>query len=104
MEKINDIVTKEFDWSNNDVDTKVKNGGDMISGRSAVCYYISYKGKKNKINSGFHYRQKTVASDPYLEVDFRKVGTEENESKTFPVALRDEALDLYRSYLSKIIE
>jgi len=104
MEKINDIVTKEFDWSNNDVETKVKNGGDMISGRSAVCYYISYKGKKNKINSGFHYRQKTVASDPYLEVDFRKVGTEENESKTFPVALRDEALDLYRSYLSKIIE
>ena len=104
IEEINNIVTKEFDWSDNDVETKVKNGGDMISGRSAVCYYISYKSKKSKINSGFHYRQKTVASDPYLEVDFRKVGTEENESKTFPVALRDEALELYRSYLSKIIE
>ena len=25
MEEINNILTKEFDWSNNDVDTRVKN-------------------------------------------------------------------------------
>ena len=103
VEEVLNILTKEFNWTNNDVETRVKNGGDMISGKTSVCYYISYKNKDNKINSGFHYRQNTVASDPYLEVDFRKVGTEEKEVKTFPVALRDEAVDLYRSYLSKII-
>ena len=104
MEEINNIVTKEFDWSENDVGTRVKNGGDMISGRLSVSYYISYKSKKSKMSAGFHYGQKTVASDPYLEVDIRKVGTDEEERKTFPVALRDEALTCYRSYLTKIIE
>ena len=104
MEEINNILTEEFDWSNNDVDTRVKIGGDMISGRSSVCYYISYKNKKSKINSGFHYRQKTVGSDPYLEVDFRDLGKNKKESEIFPVALRDEALTLYKSYLAKIIE
>tara|TARA_B110000285_G_scaffold179474_1_gene202121 strand:+ start:359 stop:910 length:552 start_codon:yes stop_codon:yes gene_type:complete len=104
MEEINNILTKEFDWSENDVETRVKNGGDMISGRLSVSYYISYKSKKSKMSAGFHYGQKTVASDPYLEVDIRKVGTDEEERKTFTVALRDEALDLYRNYLSKIIE
>ena len=104
IEEINSIVTKEFDWSNNDVETRVKNGGDMISGRVAVSYYISYKNKNSKINCGFHYKQETVASDPYLEISFRNLGSNKEERKTFPVALRDEALTLYRSYLTKIIE
>lgn len=55
MEEINNILTKEFDWSNNDVDTRVKIGGDMISARSSVSYYISYKGKKNKINKDIFF-------------------------------------------------
>ena len=104
IEEILNILIKEFDWSRNAVDTRVKNGGDMISGKVSVCYYVSYKNKKNNINSGFHYRQKTVDSDPYLEVDFRVVGTNKKESEIFPVALRDEALTLYKSYLTKIIE
>ena len=104
IEEILNILIKEFDWSGNAVDTRVKNGGDMISGKVSVCYYVSYKNKKNNINSGFHYRQKTVDSDPYLEVDFRVVGTNKKESEIFPVALRDEALTLYKSYLTKIIE
>jgi hypothetical protein len=104
IEEVFKILTKEFDWSNNDVGTRVKNGGDMISGRASVCYYISYKNKEMKINSGFHYRQKTVDSEPYLEVDFRKQNDDNNNSKTFPVALRDEALTLYRNYLTQIIK
>ena len=64
----------------------------------------SKKDKKSKINSGFHYRQKTVGSDPYLEVDFRDLAKNKKESEIFPVALRDEALTLYKSYLTKIIE
>jgi hypothetical protein len=103
IEEVFNILVKEFDWSNNEVKSIVKCGGDMISGKSAVCYYVSYKNKKDKINSGFHYRQKTADSEPYLEVDFRKVGTDENNSKIFPVALKDEALTLYRNYLTKLI-
>ena len=103
VEQVFSILKNEFDWSNNEVGTKVKCGGDMISGQSAVCFYISYKNKTTKINSAFHYRQKTVDSEPYLEVDFRELNSNTNQSKTFPVALRDEAITLYKSYLKKLI-
>ena len=52
----------------------------MISGKEFVCWYISYKNDEG-YSTGLHYRQKTAEDDPYLDVDYRRVGKEyENDS------------------------
>ena len=95
----------DFDWSKNKVGTRVKAGGSMISGKEYVCWYISYKNEKG-YSTGLHYRQLTPETDPYLEIDFRKVGKHfENEKKLnkFPVELKDDAFSLFKEYLIQII-
>ena len=53
-----------------------------------------------------HRGKKKPEDDPYIDVDYRKVG-KENESnkeiKIFPVQLKDEAVILFKEYLKKII-
>ena len=103
--KIFDLLKKEFDWSKNKVKSKVKAGGHMISGEYDVVWYISYKNVEN-YSTAFVYWQKTPESDPYLEVSYRRVGKDyenEREAKEFPVGAEEDALNLYRSFLSKTI-
>lgn len=105
LEEIFSILKKEFDWSKSKVKDTVKPCGSMISGKEFVCWYISYKNDQG-YNTGLHYKQKNSEDEPYLEIDYRKVGKEhegDREVKIFPVELKEDALNLYRSYLSKII-
>ena len=106
LHEIYKTLTQEFDWSNNNVGNKVKVGGSMISGKEFVCWYISYKNDEG-YSTGLHYRQKTLGEDPYLDVDYRRVGKEyenDREVKIFPVQLKDEAMNLFRDYLRKVIK
>ena len=98
----------EFDWTNNGVDNKVKNGGDMIGGRQYVCMYISYKNELG-VNTGFLYRQLTPESEPFLEVHKRQVRKKNEESKmieekVFKIDAEDEAVSLYKKFLSEVIQ
>jgi|TARA_B100001964_G_C14258006_1_gene613522 hypothetical protein len=105
LEEVYKSLTREFDWSKNNVGNKVKVGGSMISGKEYVCWYISYK-NDNGYSTGLHYRQIKPEDDPCLEVDFRKVGKDfekDREIKIFPVQLKDEAVTLYKTYLAKTI-
>ena len=48
-----------------------------------------------------------VEEDPYLEIDYRRVGKKyenEREVKIFPVELKEEALNLYKNFLVKTIK
>ena len=105
LEEVMVDLLKEFNWSNNEVKTKVKAGGSMISGKEFVCHYISYKNEVG-YSTALAYIQKTPEEDPYLEVHYRKVGKDseqDKEEKIFPVQLKDEAVSLYKTYLSKTI-
>ncbi|SMF72096.1 hypothetical protein [Candidatus Pelagibacter sp. HIMB1321] len=106
LEEIYQSLIKEFDWSQNNVGNKVKVCGSMISGKEFVCWYISYK-NNDGYSTGLHFRQKKAEDDPYLDVDYRKVGNEyekDREVKTFPVQFKDEAINLFRDYLRKVIK
>ncbi len=105
LEEAFNALKKEFDWSKNCVGSRVKVSGRMISGKEYIGWYISYKNDEG-YSSGFGYRQKKADDDPYLEIDYRKVGKEHKkniEVKIFPVELKKDALNLYRSFLSKVI-
>jgi hypothetical protein len=102
LEEVHNIVTKEFNWSKNSVKNGVKPSGHMIGGKIYVGWYMSYK-NENKVNTGFGYIKEKEESDPYLKVDYRKVGQDFNEEKTFPIQLKDDALILFKNYLSKAI-
>ena len=98
-------LKKEFDWSENCVGSRVKVSGRMISGKEYIGWYISYKNDQG-YSTGFGYRQKKPEEDPYLEIDYRKVGKEhekDREVKIFPIELKEDALNFYRSFLSKVI-
>ena len=106
LEEIFHSLEKEFDWSKNCVGSKVKVSGRMISGKEYVGWYISYKNDEG-YKTEFSYRQKTPKDDPYLEIDYKKVGKEyekDREVKIFPVELKDDALNLYKNFLSKTIK
>ena len=106
LDEIYKSLTQEFDWSQNNVGNKVKVGGSMISGKEFVCWYISYKNDEG-YSTGMHYRQLTPEDDPYLDVDYRRVGKDyekDREFKKFPIQLKDEAINLYREYLKKTIK
>ena len=106
LDEVYKTLTQEFDWSNNNVGNKVKVGGSMISGKEFVCWYISYKNDEG-YSTGLHYRQKTAEDDPYLDVDYRRVGKDyenDREVKIFPVQLKDEAVNLFRENLKKTIK
>jgi len=108
LEEIYSILKEEFDWSQSRVKNKVKPCGSMISGKEYVCWYISYKNDQG-YNTGFHYKQKTPKDDPFLEIDYREAGNSDKsynkniDKKIFPVELKDDALNFYRNYLSKVI-
>ena len=98
-EKTLKLIKKKFG-------NKVKVGGSMISGKEFVCWYISYK-NDDGYSTGLHYRQKTAEDDPYLDVDYRRVGKDyekDREIKIFPIQLKDEAVNLFREYLTKTIK
>ncbi len=103
LEEIWNIISKEYDWSQSDVKLGVKPSGHMIGGKIYVGWYISYKNEVTKINTGFEYIKEKEESEPYLKIDYRDLKNKLNESKNFPVQLKDDALILYRSYLSKVI-
>ena len=105
LEEIYKDLTQEFDWSNNNVRNKVKVCGSMISGKEYICWYISYK-NDNNYSAGFAYKQMTPEQDPYLEIDYRKVGKgfeDEKKINHFRVELKDDAIKLFKEHLSKII-
>ena len=90
------------------IDTKVKNGGDMIGGRQYICMYISYKNELG-VNTGFLYRQLTPESEPFIEVHKRQVRKKNEESgmieeKVFTIEAEDEAVSLYKKFLSEVIQ
>jgi hypothetical protein len=95
-------LIKNFDLSKNKVKNGVKPGGYMIGGQMYVDWYISYKNEE-KFSTGFCYLQKSEETEPYIEVNFRKVGTDLDEKKDFPIPLKDEALLLFKNHLLKII-
>ena len=100
-------LSKEFDWSKNLVESRVKTGGDMINGNNYVCLYISYKNNLG-INTGLHYRQITPKDDPFLEVQMRQVKKGEIEKKmikekNFSVESEEDAVSLYKKFLSEVI-
>jgi len=107
LEEIFSVLIKEFDWSNNKVKTKVKDGGKMISGEWFVDCYISYK-NNDDYATGFGYIQKKPEEDPFLSINYGRVGkkyeNETKEEKNFPVELKDDALNLYRNFLTKTIK
>ena len=48
----------------------------------------------------------TADQDPYLEIDYRKVGKgfeDEKKVNHFRVELKDDAIKLFKEYLSKTI-
>ena len=53
----------------------------------------------------FHYEDPSnwMRYSPVFVVDYRKVGQDYNEEKTFPIQLKDDALILFKNYLSKVI-
>jgi hypothetical protein len=102
LEEIHNIVTKEFNWSKNSVKNGVKPSGHMIGGKIYVGWYMSYK-NENKVNTGFGYIKEKEESEPYIKVDYRMVGQDFNEEKIFPIQLKDDALVLFKNYLSKVI-
>ena len=105
LDELYRTLVEEFDWSQYNVGNKVKVGGSMIGGKEYVCWYISYK-NDDGYSTGLHYRQIKPEDDPYLEVDYRRVGKDyekEKKVKNFPVQLKDEAINLYREYLKKTI-
>ena len=105
LEEVLNSLLIEFDWSNNKVDTRVKNGGDMISGRQHVCHYISYK-NSDGINIGFIYRHIKPIDEPFIEINKRYVGKlkdKEDEILNFDLEQLDEAVDLYKNYLKEVI-
>lgn len=102
LEEVHNIVTKEFNWSNNRVKNGVKPSGHMIGGKIYVGWYMSYK-NENKVNTGFGYIKEKEESEPYIKVDYRIVGQDFNEEKIFPIQLKDDALILFKNYLSKVI-
>ena len=107
LEEIFDLLKKEFDWSKNKVKSKVKVGGKMISGEWFVDWYISYK-NNDDYSTGFGYIQKKPEEDPFLSINYGRVGkkyeNETKEEKNFPVELKDDALNLYRNFLTKTIK
>lgn len=105
LEEVFNQLKEEFDWSKNKIGTRVKVGGDMIAGRQFVVWYISYK-NENGINTGFVYRQFNPTDEPFIEVYKRQVGNVkeiEEEIKMFHLEQKDEALELYKSHLKKVI-
>lgn len=105
LEEIYNTLEKEFDWSKNKVKNGVKVGGDMISGRQYISWYMSYKNDQ-KYSTSLHYGQKTPEDEPYLQVHYDRVGKdykEDREEKIFPVELKDDALNLFRNFLSRVI-
>jgi hypothetical protein len=102
LEEVHNIVTKEFNWSKNSVKNGVKPSGHMIGGKIYVGWYMSYK-NENKVNTGFGYIKEKEESEPYIKVDYRMVGQDFNEEKIFPIQLKDDALVLFKNYLSKVI-
>jgi len=102
LEEVHNIVTKEFNWSKNSVKNGVKPSGHMIGGKISVGWYMSYK-NENKVNTGFGYIKEKEESEPYIKVDYRMVGQDFNEEKIFPIQLKDDALVLFKNYLSKVI-
>ena len=102
LEEVYNNLIKNFDLSKNKVKNGVKPGGYMIGGQMYVDWYISYKNDE-KFNTGFCYLQKSQETEPYIEVNFRKVGTDLDERKNFSIALKDDAIFLFKNYLLKII-
>tara|TARA_B110000305_G_C19274108_1_gene555986 strand:+ start:73 stop:654 length:582 start_codon:yes stop_codon:yes gene_type:complete len=105
LEEVFNQLKEEFDWSKNKIGSRVKVGGDMINGSQHVVYYISYKNEKS-INTGFIYRQFNPTEDPFIEVYKRQLGKVkeiDDETKKFSLEQKDQAVDLYKSYLKSII-
>ena len=73
LEEFFGLLKEEFDWSKNKVGSRVKVGGDMISGRQYVNWYISYK-NKNKTQTHLSYNQTTPKDDPFLQVSYGESG------------------------------
>lgn len=102
LEEIYNGLIKNLDLSANKVKNGLKPGGYMIGGNMYVDWYISYKNQE-KFCASFNYLQKEEKTEPYIEVRFRKIGEDLDETKNFPIQLKDEALQLYKNYLLKII-
>jgi hypothetical protein len=105
LEETYNTLEKEFDWSKNKVKNGVKVGGDMISGRQYISWYMSYKNDQ-KYATTLHYGQKSSEDEPFLNVDYRRIGKDyekDKETKIFPVELKDDAVNLFRNFLIKTI-
>ena len=64
---------------------------------------------RTSVNTGFVYRQLTPESEPFLEVHMRQVRKKNEESgiieeKVFAIEAEDEAVLLYKKFLSEVIQ
>lgn len=106
LQGIYDELSEEYDFSDNCVGNGVKTGGDMISGKSYVSIYISYK-NKDRWHMGLSYNQKTSDSDPrFVVAKYHKGESNPDgyERSSYSIENVDEALSKYRSYLSEEID
>lgn len=98
-------LAKEFDLTSNKLKNGVKSGGEMISGRKYIDYYISYK---NSSNQGVAMTLFQNNFDDELEVAVERYQTHSKDGKTLHrhVSAMDDFDDLanqYKAYLSEII-
>ena len=96
-------IQASFDLTKNRNNNGVKVGGGVMSGDAYIDYYISYK---NDDGQGVYIGliQETVESELKVRVSNYKTGKDKSdESVSFSINELSKALDIYKRYLSNII-
>lgn len=99
-------IASKFDVLNNRVKNGVKTGRAMVIRDLFIEVYISYKNADN-LSLGLVWRQEKVETSPYIVVDLRHVGADDEwlwiERFTTEDEDKGKAAELYESELSKVI-
>ena len=106
LEKLLKEIKKDFNLDKNRVGSHVKVGGNMVSGKEFVNWYISYKNSQN-LSCGLGYHQLTANDLPYLEVYKKEVSKNTKSEpirKNYPLDSEELALKDLKSYLLEIVE
>tara|TARA_B100000900_G_scaffold387295_1_gene378395 strand:- start:82 stop:654 length:573 start_codon:yes stop_codon:yes gene_type:complete len=109
LEPVFSKLYEEYDWSDNDHESRVKACGDMMNGNYHVCLYISYKKKHGSgISVALAYKQVTPNDDPFISVDIKQVRTKNIsgkliEEKFFSIGSEEDALNFFKQNLSETI-
>ena len=106
LTRAHNFIKSKYDLSQNSLKNGVKTGGDMINGDAYISHYLSYKNKE-QWGCVISYFQETLETLPVLRVKRYRTGKNQRlapEESNFPIALYDEALALYESYLLESLQ